>query len=52
MFKIGIASFITSAVLLANTTFYVGKTYALAERDIIDAIQTHIQNNGASIVKK
>ena len=52
MFKIGIASFITSAVLLANTTFYVGKTYDFAERDIIDAIQAHIQNNGPSIEKK
>ena len=42
----------TSTILFANTTLYVGKTYDFAEADMIEAIQSHIQNNGSSIEKK
>lgn len=52
MFKLTIAPFLASTLLLANTTFYVGKTYDFAELDMIDAIQSHIQNNGPKIEKK
>ncbi len=39
-------------LLLANSTFYVGKTYDIAEADTVEAIQSHISNNGSKIEKK
>lgn len=52
MLKLTIAPFLASTLLLANTTFYVGKTYDFAEADMIDAIQSHIQQNKSTIEKK
>lgn len=52
MLRLGIVPFLASTLLLANSTFYVGKTYDIAEADMVEAIQSHISNNGSKIEKK
>ncbi len=52
MLRLGIVPFLASTLLLANSTFYVGKTYDIAEADTVEAIQSHISNNGSKIEKK
>ena len=52
MHKISILPLLASAMLYANTTLYVGKTYDFAESDMIEAIQDHIHNNQNMIQQK
>lgn len=52
MKKIPFLLSVISLSLLSNSTFTVGKTYEIAEPDMIEAIQKHIQDNHEKIEKK